>query len=156
MATSATVPAAQATCRRERPPASGVPLARTLMSCSQRRTRYCRRDHGGCIITFIHGYFPPKHPFKRIPKILADGSRHELVHGFGSRRSTAPFELGVYVSDAQTSPWQVRGGASRPVLAINAVAFAKTVVAAFESLKGKVERNRRLAAIVVSNAAVAL
>lgn len=48
----------------------------------------CREqvDPGRYIIEFIGGYFPRRHPFKRIAKILADGMRHELVHGFGGRR----------------------------------------------------------------------
>jgi hypothetical protein len=78
--------------------------------------------------------------------------RHELVHGFGSHTSTAPFELGLFVSDNKAASWETRRGKKRPILAINAVAFARSVLSAFEALKAKVGDTPTLAARIVANA----
>ena len=110
------------------------------------------RDDRALIVAFITGYFPKNNRFKRLSKILGDGMRHELVHGFGSLTSTAPFELGLFVSDNTEADWENRPGKKRPTLAINAVAFARSVLLAFEALKAKVGETPTLAARVVSNA----
>jgi hypothetical protein len=98
-----------------------------------------RVDPGGYIIDFICEYFPRKDPFKKIAKILADALRHELIHGFGGRESTAPFELGLYVSPDTERTYEVRDGRRRPTLAVNAVAFADAVLKAFDNLTRRVQ-----------------
>ena len=110
------------------------------------------RDDRALIVAFISEYFPKKNRFKRLSKILGDGLRHELVHGFGSRTSTAPFDLGLFVSDNTAADWENRPGKKRPTLAINAVAFARSVLLAFEALRSKVGESPSLAARVVANA----
>lgn len=110
------------------------------------------RDDRALVIAFITEYFPKNNRFKRISKILGDGMRHELVHGFGSRTSTAPFELGVFVSDTMAASWEMGRGRKRPILAINAVAFARSVLSAFEALKAEAGGSPTLAAIIVANA----
>lgn len=110
------------------------------------------RDERSLIIAFITEYFPKNNRFKRIPKILGDAVRHELVHGFGHRTSTAPFELGLFVSDDTAANWEKRPGKGRPILAINSVALARSVLSAFEALKAKVGDAPALAARIVANA----
>jgi hypothetical protein len=112
------------------------------------------RDPGGYIISFIDGFFSAKHPFKLIPKILADSMRHQLVHGFGGRSTTAPFELGLYVSNDPTRLYEVRTGTERPTLAINALAFADGLLAAFARLHKRVAKESDLAEAVVANGAI--
>lgn len=121
---------------------------------SRRRVDCHDRDPGGYIVGFIDGFFPAKHRFKLIAKILADAMRHELVHGFGGRDTTAPFELGLYISSDPKQFYEVRSGAERPTLAINAVAFADAVLAGFARLKKRVDREACLGATIEKNAAV--
>ena len=94
-------------------------------------------DPGGYIIDFICEYFPRKDPFKKIAKILADALRHELVHGFGGRKSSAPFELGLYVSPETARTYEVREGRRLPMLAVNVVAFADGVLKAFDNFASR-------------------
>ena len=110
-------------------------------------------DPGQYIIEFIGHYFPRKHPFKRIAKILADGVRHELVHGFGGRQSSAPFVIGLYVSADTARFYEVRERPHRrPTLAINAVTFADAVLAGAANISRRLDREPALVDCVLAGA----
>jgi hypothetical protein len=112
------------------------------------------KDPGRYIIEFIETYFPRKHPFKRISKILADAMRHELVHGFGGRRSSAPFELALYVSADKGRFYEVRERRRRrPLLTINSVAFADAVLGAAGDIRRRMDREPCLVERILSGAA---
>ena len=111
-------------------------------------------DPGRYIIEFIETYFPRKHPFKRISKILADAMRHELVHGFGGRRSSAPFELALYVSADKGRFYEVRERRRRrPLLTVNSVAFADAVLGAAGDIRRRLDREPRLVERILNGAA---
>lgn len=92
-------------------------------------------DPGVYLMDFLRDFFPARSYFKKLCKVLADELRHDLVHGFGSKRHGSQVRLALYVDPNTAS--QIKVGAQRGhrLLALNAVAFAEQTAEAFERLR---------------------
>jgi hypothetical protein len=120
---------------------------------SKGQTESCRATDGGtCIIQFIERFFPDASGFRRVPKVLADDLRHELVHGFGSRNRERPFELDLFVAEAPKPGVELRRDAK--ALRVNTLLLADDTAAGLQALKLAVVSRHALAAQVAAAAAI--
>ena len=96
---------------------------------------------GTYIINFIETFFPKGSKFKQVSKILADNLRHELVHGFGSCSTNAPFDMAIFVKNAPDRQVELGRRRRRDVVRINAVALADQVLEGFAALQDQLGSN---------------
>ncbi len=101
-------------------------------------------DVGAYIIDFIGTFLPRGSKFKPVSKILADSLRHDLAHGFGSRSTDAPFDVGIFVADAPDRQVELGRRGRREVVWINAVALADQVLEAFRTIQGRIVSDAHL------------
>jgi hypothetical protein len=135
--------------RRPKSPAGVMSrILRTIVPCLRSSQR--RPDVGRYISETIKEAFPTSSKFKHLDRILSDYLRHALIHGFGSHRREASFDVHMIVSaDAPSVDVLDTGG--RPALVVNSVALADETMLAFDV----VERRLATDATLWSNFALA-
>lgn len=100
-------------------------------------------DVGCYIVDVIDRFFPQSSRFRKVSKILADYVRHDLVHGFGVRRTKLRFDTAIKVRPNSYPAVRFQG---RQLLIVDAVAFADDFIMAFDLVARRLKVDARLAA----------
>ena len=116
----------------------------TMGASAHRKARQPHTADVGCyIIDVIDRFFPPASRFRKVSKILADYVRHDLVHGFGVRRTKLRFDAAIKVRPDSHPPVRFQG---RHLLVLDAVAFADDFIMALDSVARRLKGDMELAA----------
>lgn len=126
----------------------------TMGAAAHRKAKLPESADVGCYITdVVERFFPAGSQFRRVSKVLADYVRHDLVHGFGVRPSKSRFEVALKVRHDSGSAVRFRRDGRRQLLVLDAVAFTDDLVAAFDEVSRRFEKDTNLAMRCASAAA---